>query len=58
LEEYRSCGLARGSVSCLVEIVIPGSTLRGNNRMTDPCQIRNDLRKENRKFYSVVYSVI
>jgi len=43
------CGLARGSAACLAVIVIPYSTLRGNNRITDSCQIRNYPRKENRK---------
>jgi len=47
LEEYRSCGISRGSAACLFVIVIPDSTLRGNNQITDSCQIRIDPRKEN-----------
>ena len=33
---------------CLAVIVIQNRNYRGNNRITDSCQIRNDPRKENR----------
>jgi len=58
LEEHRSCGLARGYAACLVVIVIPYFKLQGNYQITDSCKIHNDPRKENRNFYSAVYSVI
>jgi len=58
------CGLARGFAACFAAIVIPVSsfqlsdfTLQGNKRITDSCVIRNDPRKENKKFYPLLYSV-
>jgi len=46
--------------ACFAVIVIPVPVphFRGNNRITDLCVTRNDPRKENRKFYPLLYSVI
>ena len=51
--------------ACFVVIVIPvssfqlsDSALRGNNRITNSCVIHNNPRKEYRKFYPLLYSVL
>jgi len=46
--------------ACVAVIVIPvlAPHFRGNNRIIDSCVTRNDPRKENRKFYPLLYSVI
>jgi len=46
--------------ACFAVIVIPVPSphFRGNNRITDSCVTRNDPRKENRKIYPLLYSII
>ena len=43
---------------CLAVIVIQNRNYRGNNRITDSCQIRNDPRKENRNSSSSSSSAV
>ena len=42
----------------MIVILVPAPHFRGNNRIIDSCVTRNDPRKENRKFYPLLYFVI